>query len=391
MRTTAALGGAPSRPKITFARADAAGFARTVRREVARYFTERGLSDKANATMVVKTITLLSLTFVPYALILRGTGGPWGMLGLAILMGVGLAGIGFSISHDGLHGAYSDKPWVNKLIGLTFDLVGASGYMWKITHNVIHHTYTNIQGVDEDLEVSPLLRLSPHSELRWFHRWQHLYAFFAYSLSTINWIFVKDYQQFLRKDLGPYQNRKHPTGAIVGLFVGKAVHYGWAIAVPLLVAPVTWWQFVIGFLAMHMTAGLILGIIFQLAHVVEETAQHDAPPSGMMEDEWMVHEMHTTANFARRNRLLGWYVGGLNFQVEHHLFPKVCSVHYEKICDIVERVAKAHNVPYHAAPTFLGAVRSHYRMLRTLGWEAWLARRAGSTESETLASAPVAA
>lgn len=364
-----------SRPKVTFAPPDVQGFAREVRREVAAYFTDRGISDKANAAMVTKTVLLLALTFVPYALILQGTGGPWGMLGLCVAMGVGLAGIGFSVSHDGLHGAYSSKPWVNRMIGLTFDLVGASGYMWKITHNVIHHTYTNIQGVDEDLEVSPLLRLSPHSELRWFHRWQHLYAFFAYGLSTINWVFVKDYQQFLRKDLGPYQNKKHPIGAVAGLIAGKLFYYGWAIVLPLAVAPVTWWQFAIGFLVMHLTAGFILGIIFQLAHVVEETDQLVPPSTGLMPDEWIIHEMHTTSNFARSNRLLTWYVGGLNHQVEHHLFPKVCSVHYDRISGIVERVARAHNIPYHAHPTLRAAIRSHYVTLKRLGQEAWAARR----------------
>lgn len=380
--TTAAEPKRATRPKVKFAQMNAMGFAHDVRREVAEHFAARGISDKANGKMVVKTLSLLALTFVPYAMILQGAGGPWGMLGLAVLMGLGMAGMGFSISHDGLHGAYSDKPWVNRLIGSTFDLAGANGYMWKITHNVIHHTYTNIHGVDEDLEVSPLLRLSPHSELHWFHQWQHKYAFLAYSMSTINWVLAKDFQQFMRKDLGPYSNKKHSIGAWTGLFVGKAVHYTWTIAIPLLVAPITWWQFGIGFLAMHMTAGFTLGIIFQLAHVVEETEQTSPPPSGMMPDEWTVHEMMTTSNFARSNALLTWYVGGLNYQVEHHLFPKVCSIHYPDIAPIVERVAARHNVPYNAHETFWIAVKSHYVTLRDLGEGAWARRRSAAAVAQ---------
>jgi linoleoyl-CoA desaturase len=146
---------------------------------------------------------------------------------------------------------------------------------------------------------------------------------------------------------------------------------------------VTWWQFAIGFLAMHLTAGTILGIVFQLAHVVEGT-EHPLPDEqGAMEAAWMVHEMETTSNFARSNRLLSWYVGGLNFQVEHHLFPRVCSVHYPAISRIVEAVALRYGVAYNAQPTFRAAVRSHYIMLRRFGKETLEAARA----SDRLAAA----
>jgi linoleoyl-CoA desaturase len=353
----------------------AARFAEDVKREVGAYFTERGISEKANAAMVAKTVILLGGTVAVYLTILFGGLGPWPMLGLAVLMGVGVAGVGFSVSHDALHGAYSGNPVVNKWLGLTFDLFGANGYLWKITHNVIHHTYTNIHGVDEDLSVSPLLRLSPEAPLRPIHRWQHLYGFAAYSTSTLFWVFVKDYKYFLKRDLGPYRDKKHPAGEVASLLAMKLFYYGWSIVVPLMVLDLRWWQFAIGYLAMHVTAGTILGIVFQLAHVVEGT-EHPLPNElGEMEEAWMVHEMETTSNFGRRNRLLNWYVGGLNFQVEHHLFPRVCSIHYPAISPIVERMARRHGVAYNDQPTFRAAVASHYRMLRRLGPEA-LARSA---------------
>ncbi len=319
--------------------------------------------------MVLKTFTLLALTFVPYGVIMSGRLAAWPMLALAIVMGVGLAGIGFSVSHDALHGAYSSKPWVNRLIGLSFDLCGANGYMWKITHNVIHHTYTNIEGIDEDLTVSPLLRLSPSSEYKPIHRYQHLYAFAAYSMSTLFWVFVKDYKYFLQRDLGPYKNKQHPRSEIVTLVITKLIYYTWAVALPLLLLPIPWWQVAIGFLAMHLTAGLILGVVFQLAHVVEGTDYPAPDPEGMMEHAWLVHEMETTSNFGRRNRLLCWYVGGLNFQVEHHLFPRTCSVHYPAISPIVEEVATKYRIPYNQHPTLMAAIGSHYRMLKRLGQE----------------------
>ena len=342
-------------------------FAAHVKERVAEYFKTRGVSPKANASMILRTVLVLTLTFGSYALILSNQFSPWVMLGLSIVMGVGVAGIGFGIAHDALHEAYSSSSRVNRWLGLSFDLMGANSYMWRLTHNVIHHTYTNVQGIDEDLEVSPLLRLSPESEHKPFHRFQHLYAFFTYALSTLNWVFIKDYQYFLRRDLGPYQNRVHPRREIAKLVLWKAGYYAYTIVIPLLVLHVAWWQYLIGFLAMHLTAGLILGVVFQLAHVVEGT-EHPVPDgAGRMEHVWAVHQMETTSDFAQGNRLLSWYVGGLNYQVEHHLFPKVCSTHYRAIAPIVRDVAAQHGVPYHAHPTLLGAIRSHYVMLKRLG------------------------
>jgi linoleoyl-CoA desaturase len=353
--------------KIRFARQDSERFIAEVKAEVAAYFNDTGRSQKADWRMVLKTVTILAVTLGAYALILSNRFSPWQMLGLAVVMGAGMAGIGFSIAHDALHGAYSANPRVNRLLGYSFDLIGANGYMWKITHNVIHHTYTNIPGVDEDLTVSPLLRLSPDAPLQWFHRYQHLYAILAYSLATINWIFVKDFQQFLKQDLGPYKNKKHPRGEVIHLIWTKAFCYLYTIVVPFLVVDVRWWQFAIGFLAMHLTAGLAMGVIFQLAHVVEGTEYPQPDSEGRMENAWLIHEMETTADFAQTNRPLSWYIGGLNFQIEHHLFPQVCSIHYPAISGIVRAAAERNGVPYINHPTLRASIASHLAMLKQLG------------------------
>jgi linoleoyl-CoA desaturase len=342
-------------------------FLREVRAEVDAYFAAGGLSPKGSVGMVVKSMALLSLTFVPYFLILSGWFSPPVMLGLAMLSGVGIAGIGFSVAHDALHGAYSANPTVNNAIGYSMDLVGGSSYMWRITHNIIHHTYTNIHGTDEDLAVSPLLRLSPHAPRKWFHRFQHLYALGLYGMTTLFWVFVKDYKYLLAKDLGPYKDKKHAGRDIAQLAAGKMVYYGWSVVLPLLIIPLPWWQIVLGMLAAHAVAGIILGIVFQLAHVVEQTMHPEPDLVGLMPEDWPSHEMVTTANFAPRNRLLTWYVGGLNHQIEHHLFPKVCSRHYPALSAIVRRVAARHGLPYHCHDTFFGAVRSHLRTLKAFG------------------------
>ncbi|MFI5235891.1 MAG: fatty acid desaturase family protein [Gemmatimonadales bacterium] len=352
---------------VTFPSRAAAAFVQEVKTRVGEYFDSTGRSTKADWRMIARIFTALGLCFIPYALILSNRFSALEMLGLALVMGVGLAGIGFGISHDALHGGLSSSNAVNYLFGLTFDLLGANGYMWKITHNVVHHTYTNIQGIDEDLEVSPLLRLSPRSEHKPFHRYQHLYAFAAYSFSTIFWVFVKDYKYFLAKDIGPYQDKHHPWHEWAVLIGGKLAYYSWAIVIPLVVLTIPWWQTLIGYVVMNLTAGLILGVVFQLAHVVEGV-DHLAPDGeGRMEYTWLAHEMMTTANFAPTNRLLTWYVGGLNHQIEHHLFPKMCSVHYPEIRPIVQDAARKHGIPYNEAPTLFAAMGSHYRTLKKYG------------------------
>ena len=351
----------------TFPVRDGNPFLQELRVSVDEYFAQRGISQKANAGMVFKTVCLLALTFVPYGLILSNRFSPMVMLGLSLLLGLGMAGIGFAIGHDAVHGAYSDKPTVNKVIGWSFDLVGGSSYLWRITHNVIHHTYTNIHGADVDLSVSPLLRLSPHAPRHWFQRWQAWYAIPLYAMTTLFWVFVKDYKYLAQKDLGPYADRKHTLKDLAGVAIGKVIYYSWSLVIPFMVVNLPWWQIAIGMLTAHTVAGIALGIVFQLAHVVEETMHPEPDKQNAMSQSWVVHEFATTANFAPTNHVLNWYVGGLNFQVEHHLFPKVCSVHYPALSQIVRDLAAKHDLPYNSHATMRAAIRSHLRTLHTFG------------------------
>lgn len=353
--------------KVTFNNKIDREFSQTVKKRVNEYFESNGLSRHANASMVIKTLVILTVYFGAYALIISGGLSLSMMWLLTMVMGIGMAGIGFSISHDALHGAYSSNNTINYLIGLTFDMVGANGYIWKITHNIIHHTYTNIHGHDEDLEVAEFIRLSPHSEYKPVHRLQHILAFPAYSFATVFWVFVKDYWYFFKPELGPYENKQHPLKEWVTLIVSKVLYYGYTLVIPMLLLDITWYQLLIGFFTLHLTAGLILGIIFQLAHVVEETTHPIPDEDNMIQNHWVIHEMYTTNNFARRNKLLSWYIGGLNYQIEHHLFPKVCSVHYPAISPIVEQTAKEFGIPYNCHDTFTEAVASHYRTLKKFG------------------------
>ncbi len=350
-----------SPPKIPLA-----DFHQKLRNRVAEYFEKRKLHEHANAKMITKTLIIFAVAFTAYGLIIANIFPLLISWSLCIIMGIACAGLGMSVAHDSIHGGYSSNKAINYILGYTLNIIGGNRYVWSITHNVVHHAYTNVHHVDEDLELAPFIRLSPFEERKKIHRFQHILAFVAYGFATIFWVFIKDYKKMLQRDLGPYKNKKHPWQEWVLLIVFKIIYYAYMIVIPLLVF--TWWQWLIGFLTLHFVAGTILGITFQMAHTVEGT-DHAGNLEEMNQQAWAIHQMKTTSNFAMKSRFLTWYMGGLNFQVEHHLFPKICSVHYPAISRIVRDTAAEYKVPYHYYPTFLSAIVSHYRFLKRMGRE----------------------
>jgi linoleoyl-CoA desaturase len=355
--------------KIKFNNTRSADFISELRENVNLYFKENNISQHANAAMVLKTVTLFAITFGAYGLILSNTLPLWGMFCLALLMGAGTAGIGFSVQHDANHGAYSSNPLVNKILGFSLNLIGGNAFTWKIQHNILHHTFTNIYDMDEDLDAGIVVRLSPNAPHRPHHRYQHYFAFLAYGLVTLMWFLVKDFKKIKRYHGGSssgYQ-KSHPFSEYVILAISKIMYTFYMIVIPLYVLPITWWQFVVGFVAMHLTTGVILSVVFQLAHVVEGPEQPLPNEDGLVDNLWAVHQLNTTSNFAMQNRFINWYVGGLNFQIEHHLFPKICSIHYPALSSITRELALKYQHPYYYHETFFGAVHSHYLLLKRLG------------------------
>ncbi len=343
-------------------------FSSALRKNVNNYFKENHISPNANSTMVIKTIAMVSLYLVPFILILTIHTSSWLALGLTILMGIGVAGTGMGVMHDAVHGSYSKNKWVNKILGGTIYLLGSNALNWKIQHNVLHHTYTNIDEYDEDIDSKGPIRLAEHSQLKKIHKYQYIHAFFFYGLMTI----VKTYNDF--PQLAKYNKmgltkgqNVNPTGEYIKMVLRKVLYLVLIIGLPLYFTDFTWWQILIGFFVMHWVAGFILAVIFQLAHVVEGAEQPILTSEGNIENEFAVHQLLTTSDFGRNNKFLTWFVGGLNFQVEHHLFPQICHVHYKNLSYIVEKTAKEFNLPYNLKPSFSAALKSHVQRLKELG------------------------
>lgn len=353
-----------------FVPVDKTAFFPTLQKRVSEYFKENNISRNANTTMVVKTIIMLSAFFLPLVLMVIFHLKPWAVISLYAMMGLAKAGIGMSVMHDANHGAYSKNKNVNKWLGYTLNLMGGMVFNWKLQHNVLHHTYTNIHGMDDDIEEKLVLRFSPHSEPRKFHRFQFLYVFFFYSILTLYWVLAKDviqYYKYRKNGVNRYSEKENRSyfWSMISL---KLFYIFYLLVLPLTLQDYSFGLIIGGFLLMHAIGGLVLGVVFQLAHSVLE-ADFPLPNSAnIVENDWAMHQMNTTVNFARENKLLSWYVGGLNYQVEHHLFPNICHIHYPEISKIVEQTAAEFNVPYLSTESLRQALGSHIRMLRKFGY-----------------------
>jgi linoleoyl-CoA desaturase len=355
---------------IRFAKGADNSFYATLRQRSNAYFEENGLSRHANTEMVIKTIFMIALYLVPFILSLVLPVSPLVFFLLWLVMGVGMAGIGLSIMHDANHGAYSANPRVNTMLGYLLNVVGGCAAYWKIQHNVLHHTYTNIHGYDEDISRVQILRFSPHSKKMKMHRYQHYYAWLLYGLMTVSWVTTKEFSQLFEfRDKGLLTGKHDFRNMLFELVFTKVLYYAYVLVLPILILPFSPWFILLCFFSMHFVGGMILSLVFQPAHVAPDAA-HPLPDSeGRIENHWAIHQLLTTTGFGHGQRMLSWFMGGLNFQIEHHLFPTVCHVHYRALAPIVQQTAQEYGLPYHTEETWWAAIRSHGSMLRSLADE----------------------
>jgi linoleoyl-CoA desaturase len=316
--------------------------------------------------MYLKTTIVLACFATSYILLVFVAKTFWQGLSLVILLGLSVAGIGFNIAHDGGHRAYAKAAWGNKLAAMTMDLIGVSSYVWFWKHAVIHHRYVNITGYDTDCDIGILGRLSPHSRRLPFHRWQHLYFWPLYGVTAAKMQFVDDFKRIVRGRIGGH-GFPRPKGWDLAIFViGKVVFFGWAFLVPLLFHSL---GSVLFYYGVGITIlGVTISVVFQLPHCVEQ-AKFPMPSkdTGRMDNPWAVHQAEVTLDFARRSKIATWPIGGLNYHLEHHLFPTICHIHYSAITKIVQETCQDHGIHCAEHKSFWTGLASHYRWLRQMG------------------------
>lgn len=337
-----------------------------LKKRINDYFVQVGRSTTGDYSLFLKAVILmLGFMFVYIHLVFFTPAPIWAILE-SVLLGGFVASIGFNVMHDGAHGSFSKYKWINKVAAFSLNVLGGNSFMWNMKHNVIHHAYTNVDGVDDDIDIQPWMRMSATQKKYKLHKYQHLYFWFLYSLLYIFWIFILDYQKYFKNKVGNMPLKKM-TRSDHFVFWGFKIFYAAVfVALPIYTVGFTYW--LVGFLIFTCVAGFVLSIVFQLAHTVEHTAFPVANvETGRLDDEWAVHQIKTTANFATKNKVVSWLVGGLNFQIEHHLFPKISHIHYPEISKIIRQVCQEYGINYIEYPKVRYAVASHVAFLKQMG------------------------
>jgi len=350
--------------RLKFGRDDT--FYTEVRRRVDEYCRTTGRRQRDCPQMYLKTAILLSTFVGSYLLLVFFAHTLWLALPVALLLGLTTAGIGFNIQHDGSHQAYSDRLWINKLAALAMDLIGASSYLWHWKHPVFHHTFANITGHDTDIDYGVLGRLTPHQKRLWIHRWQHFYLWPLYGVVMVKWKFFDDFKEMIRGRIAANHRIPRPKGWDLATFlIGKAFFVTWIFIIPSMVHRV--WVVLVFYVLIEAVLGITMSIVFLLAHMVEPADFPMPLETGRIEKPWAIHQVETAVDFSRESRVAAWLLGGLNFQIEHHLFPRYCHVNYPAISKIVEQTCKEFGVKYGEHKTMGDGIVSHFRFLKALG------------------------
>ena len=361
--------------KVTFNNKNSAFYA-SLKTSVDQYFTSKNLRKTGNWKLYAKTWVLIPAAIIIYISLLSFPIPAIVAISLCCIFGLILASIGFNVMHDACHGSYSSRGWVNDMMGLSLNALGGNAFIWKFKHNIIHHTYTNVDGIDDDIAKSPIMRQCTTQKWLPMHRFQHFYVLLVYAISSLAWVVLMDFSKYFKQKIFSTPLQKMDRKEHILFWASKVLYILFYVLIPILC--VGWKAWAIGFGCMHLTMGLTLALVFQLAHVVEpaEFVFVGENDHKKIEEEWAIYQVKTTANFAPRNKIISWFVGGLNFQVEHHLFPRVSHVHYPAISKIVKQACEKFNISYNEFPTMGGAIVSHFRMMKQLGRKPALATSA---------------
>ena len=334
---------------------------------VDNYFSQQKIKKTGDWRLFSKTIILIGSAVTIYIVLMLINIPALPALLLALVLGFIAACIGFSVMHDANHGSYSPINKLNDFIGLSANALGASSFFWKQKHNIIHHTYTNVDGIDDDIAKSPIIRQCESQKWVPAHKLQHLYLLPVYALSSIFWIFFMDFTKYFTRKIYTTEAWKMSIKNHVIFWITKIWYALIFIAIPIFVWG--WQGWLAGFLLMNVSMGLTLSLVFQLAHVVENTEFEHIPldTTKHIDTAWSEHQLKTTSNFAMGSKTISWFVGGLNYQIEHHLFPKVSHIHYPAISKIVQQKCIEFNLPYNQYKTLSQALASHFRVMKQLG------------------------
>lgn len=337
----------------------------TLKKKVDSYFKDNNIKSTGNIHLYLKTFVLFSLMISTYITLVFFSANIFLNIVLCGFLGFVFAGIGFSVMHDGAHGSYSSKKWINELMSNALHVMGGSAFLWKVKHNINHHSFTNIEGFDDDIDIQPWMRIHPDQPKLWFHKFQHIYWAFLYGLTYISWIYWRDFSKYFSRQIANTKIKNMKTRDHIEFWAWKIIYTAIFVVIPLFKLGII--PTLVGYSIMCYVCGFVISIVFQLAHIVEPAAFPVPDETNKFEHNWIIHQIHTTANFSTRSKFISWFSGGLNYQIEHHIFPRISHIHYPAISKLLKETCEQYNVSYNEFPTLFSAIRSHTKYLKNLG------------------------
>ena len=356
-------GNTPAKKQLRFAPDNT--FYIELKRRVDQHMTLNGRRERDCLQMYLKTAIILAAFVGSYLLLVFVSTSWWQAIPLAVVLAFAIAGIGFNIMHDASHNAYSARGWVNRIAAMSLDMIGGSSFFWHWKHVVFHHNYSNIHGFDTDIDLGVLGRFAPQGRRLPVHAFQQWYFWFLYGVLVVKWNLYDDFRVAIQGRIGEHRLRPMRGSELATFIVGKVLFFTIAFGIPLLSHSVV--TVVLFYLLVAFIAGIVMSVVFQLAHAVEEATFPQPQTPGQMEKSWAIHQLEATVDFARKSPVAYWLLGGLNFQIEHHLFPQMCHTNYPFIAPVVEETCRDFGIEYNVHDTFRQGIVSHFRWLRRMG------------------------
>ena len=345
------------------------GFASALTRAVTERLDAATLRA-ARHRLHVKACIIAVWYVASFAAVILSSGWLEGSIAVASLS-LAFAAVGFNIQHDANHNAFFATTTkrlsrANRLVGWSTFVLGADANRWIYRHNTLHHGSPNVVGTDSDINLGLLARLAPFQRRYFWHRYQHIYLWPLYCFTVLE-IMFNDLAALAGASRHSRTSRHSRwSGATVAVFT-KLGFFAVMLGLPMLNHP--FWVAAVMTLSTMFAVGFLLGVVFQSAHIVEgaEFAETGSRPPY----QWHEWQVRSSLDFSHGSgplsRLLRWYIGGLDHQTEHHLFPRVPHTAYPLIAPVVSAVCAEYQIPRNVQPSFHSAVASHFRHIRAMG------------------------
>lgn len=351
--------------KIKFSKDHGSLFYKELRQKIDQYFSEHQTQMHGNAKMKFKIFLYFGLDILFFSLMLTANS-PASFISYYLLMGISILLTAFNVSHDAAHGvAVKSKFWNKVLFQLSFNLQGNNAYVWGKHHNESHHLYTNVEGSDIDILNNPIFRMTATQKLKWFHKFQWLYAPIIYLFYSLNWFLVRDTALLFNVSSRTIKINIPIFEAIKLLFF-KLLYIGYMIVLPALILPFGWKLVLLAFVLNHFLVSILFISVLGISHVSDYVSHPLTNDKNELDMSWPTLQMCTSVDYNVDSKFFNWTLGGFNAHALHHLLPNVCHVHYLKLLPIFSETAKKHGIVHMEMP-YLESLKAHFRQLKVMG------------------------